>query len=108
MYEKLFAEVLERTFAPYMERGEELTPETVEGILATAVNDLLPAFVQEVGQGDYKATVKELGLSFVLDGFDGTEDSCCRAVLKSQLANDIFNALEQVTQELKAQVEAVV
>ena len=108
MYEKLFAEVLERTFAPYMERGDALTPETVEGILATAVNDLLPTFVQEVGQGDYKATVKELGLSFVLDGFDGTEESCCRAVLKSQLANDIFNALEQVTQELKAQVEAVV
>ena len=108
MYEKLFAEVLERTFAPYMERGDVLTSEDVEGILATAVNDLLPTFVQEVGQGDYKATVKELGLSFVLDGFDGTEESCCRAVLKSQLANDIFNALEQVTQELKAQVEAVV
>lgn len=107
MYEKAMADVLQRTFEPYLVSGKELSPDEVEKVLAGAVAELLPACVESLGGSGEKA-LQELGLSLVLEGFDGTRESCCLAAIRVQILNDIFNAMDHMAAELKAQAEAVV
>lgn len=107
MYEQAFAEAMKSTFEPLMESQKELSEDDTAKVLRDISDKLLPAFTETLGGGDSDKAMDALGLSFVLHDFDGTKDSCCRALLRLQIVHDVFQALDKVSEELKEQVAEV-